>query len=352
MPDWTKTMIQTFEYYIVDPETWKDVKKLNCVTKSNISRDSEAETLGSANIDVTEGLNECYVRIYMVTSQNGITERFPFGTFLIQTPTTNFDGQSKSVSVDAYTPLLELKENPPPIGYTILKGENVMSYAYRLARDNTRTPVVEAIDAEILHSDFTANTDDTWLSFISDLAARAKNHIELDEIGRILFAPNQEIDSLQPVWTYSDDNSSILYPNISIDQDLYSIPNVVEVSYSEGVEHYYAIVKNDDPNSPTSTVNRGRVITHRVTNPDFSGDPSDIQIKEYANNLLKELSTVKCTLSYTHGYCPVRLGDCVRLNYKRAGLIDVKAKVTNQSIECATGCKVTETAVYSTKLWG
>ena len=185
MPDWTKTMIQTFEYYTVDPKTWKDVKKLNCVTKSNISRDSEAETLGSANIDVTEGLNECYVRIYMVTSQNGITERFPFGTFLIQTPTTNFDGQSKSVSVDAYTPLLELKENPPPIGYTILKGENVMSYAYRLARDNTRTPVVEAIDAEILHSDFTANTDDTWLSFISDLAARAKNHIELDEIGRI-----------------------------------------------------------------------------------------------------------------------------------------------------------------------
>ena len=119
MPDWTKTMIQTFEYYIVDPETWKDVEKLNCVTKSTISRDSEAETLGSANIDVTEGLNECYVRIYMVTSQNGITERFPFGTFLIQTPTTSFDGRSKSVSVDAYTPLLELKENPPPIGYTV-----------------------------------------------------------------------------------------------------------------------------------------------------------------------------------------------------------------------------------------
>ena len=118
------------------------------------------------------------------------------------------------------------------------------------------------------------------------------------------------------------------------------------------MEHYYAIVKNDDPNRPTSTVNRGRVITHRVTDPDFSGDPSDIQIKEYANTLLKELSTVKCTLSYTHGYCPVRLGDCVRLNYKRAGLIDVKAKVTRQSIECATGCKVSETAVYSTKLWG
>ena len=24
MPDWTKSMQQTFEYYVVDPNTWKD----------------------------------------------------------------------------------------------------------------------------------------------------------------------------------------------------------------------------------------------------------------------------------------------------------------------------------------
>ena len=57
------------------------------------------------------------------------------------------------------------------------------------------------------------------------------------------------------------------------------------------------------------------------------------------------------TLSYSHGYCPVRLYDCVRLNYERAGLIDIKAKVTKQSIECTPGCKVTETAVFTTNLW-
>ena len=48
MPDWTKPMSQTYEFYIVDPGTWKDLKKLNVVATSSINRDTYVETLGSA----------------------------------------------------------------------------------------------------------------------------------------------------------------------------------------------------------------------------------------------------------------------------------------------------------------
>ena len=67
---------------------------------------------------------------------------------------------------------------------------------------------------------------------------------------------------------------------------------------------------------------------------------------------MKDLSTIEYTVSYTHGYCPVRLGDCVRLNYKAAGITDIKAKVISQSIKCEPGCPVSEKAVFTTKLWG
>lgn len=127
--------------------------------------------------------------------------------------------------------------------------------------------------------------------------------------------------------------------------------NVVEVYFSGSHDNYFARVVNDDPNSPTSTVNRGREIVHRETDPQFSGEPTDQQVKDYATSLLSQLSSVEYTISYSHGYCPVRLYDCVRLNYERAGLIDVKAKVIRQSIECKPGCKVTETAVFTTNLW-
>lgn len=352
MPDWTSSMQQTFEYYTVDPDTWKDDKKIADVTASNIVRDSDVETLGSATIDIVDFIEECYLRIYLVTIQNGVTERHPLGTFLVQTPSSSFDGKTRNVSIDAYTPLLELKENMPPLGYSALKGENIMRLAGRLTRENVRAPVVECECAETLIDDFIANTDDTWCSFLSDLIANAKYGYGLDEIGRILFEPNQDIASLQPVCTYDDDNSSILYPEISMDHDLYGIPNVVEVLYSRENSYYYAKVVNNDPNSPISTVNRGREIVYRVMNPDLVGIPTKKQIEEYAERLLRELSAIEYTVTYYHGYRPVRLGDCVRLNYQSAGITDVKAKVIYQSIDCKAGCKVTEKAVFTAKLWG
>lgn len=352
MVDWLSTMTQTFEYYTVDPGTWKDVKKLDNVKSCTINRDSEVETLGSATFDVTDSVGECYIRVYLVTIQNGVTEKHPLGTFLVQTPSSSFDGKVRAVSMDAYTPLLELKENPPPLGYSILKDENIMERAYQLVSENARAPVVKTDCPTTLFYDFVANTSDTWLTFLTDLISNAKYTFGLDELGRILFLPRQDTASLQPVWTYNDDDNSILYPDMSANHDLYGIPNVVEVIYSNGGDFYYARVVNDDSNSPISTVNRGREIIYRVTNPDSIGDPTQGQIQEYAENLLRELSTLEYTISYTHGYCPVRVGDCVRINYSRAGLTNIKAKVISQSISCTPGCPVSEKAVFTNKLWG
>lgn len=352
MVDWLSSMQQTFEYYIVDPATWKDAKKIENVKSCSISRDSDAGTLGSASINITESVGECYVRIYLITIQNGIKERHPLGTFLVQTPSTSFNGKIRDLSMDAYTPLLELKETKPPLGYSVMKGTNIMTIARQLTQENTRAPVVPASCDTNLFSNFVAETDDSWLTFLTDLLLNAKYSYDLDEMGRILFAPEQDTASLQPVWTYNDDNSSILYPNLNMDHDLYGIPNVVEVIYSHGNGYYYSRVVNDDPNSPTSTVNRGREIIHRVSDPDLIGDPTENQIDEYANRLLRELSSLEYTITYTHGYCPVRVGDCVRFNYSRADLKNVKAKVISQTIKCEPGCPVTEKAVFTNKLWG
>lgn len=490
MIDWSKSMQQTFEYYIVDPNTWMDSQKLQRVKSCTINRDDESETLGSATIDVNDSIGECYIRAYLIATQGGYAEKIPLGTVLVQTPSTSFDGKTSSISLDAYTPLLELKEGMPPIGYYIGKGQNIMDSAYRLTREHVRAPVIKPKCDTNTHYNFVSDTSDTWLTYLADLIADVKYKFTLDELGRISYAPRQDTASLCPVWIYTDDNSSILYPNLSIDHDLYGIPNVVEVVYSNGADSFYAKVVNDDPNSPISTVKRGREIVHRVTDPELISDPKlecfyykvakkeyyvkdDIihddfteyygeplllyktqptgeftstgeeiiyatmglagdsgfklrvcdlitdgdvvvsyylvgkkaeyvrqnekinfaencvkievsygktifneqvwctypdgepekaeyycevwesyQVKEYAIQLLKELSTIEYTISYTHGYCPVRLGDCVMLNYEKAGLHNVKAKVISQSITCEPGCPVTEKAIFTNRLWG
>lgn len=415
MADWTKTMQQTFEFYEVDPATWKDTKLLTTVKKCTITRDSEADTLGSATFDIAESVGECYIRVYLITIQNGVTEKHPLGTFLVQTPSSSFDGKVRSVSMDAYTPLTELKETQPPLGYYVPKevgyhkvdkvvtkledgsesvnyvtladtveisrgtpqtntktvtGENVyfgttidneevyycvvdnfMNVAYRLTRENLRAPVVKPECDIKLNYDFVSDTNDTWLTFLRDLILNGNYEFDLDELGRILFAPKQDIASLQPVWTYNDDDISILYPDLSMDHDLYGVPNVVEVVYSRGADLLYSRVENTDKNSPTSIPNRGREIVYRELDPDLPGIANQEQIDEYANQLLRNLSSIEYTVSYSHGYCPVRVGDCVRINYSRAGLTNIKAKVISQSIRCEPGCPVTEKAVFTTKLW-
>ena len=419
MVDWTASMEQTFKFYVVDPVTWKDTTEFKNVKTATINRDASLETLGSATFDVTESVGECYIRAYLITVQNGVEEKHALGTFMVQTPTSTFDGRVRTVSMDAYTPLLELKEKQPAIGYYVPKGNDVMEQAHILTRDNTRTPVNKpAIPSTELSYDFIADTNDTWLTFISDLLSAAyvstcygvniqngeyvrtnkivdsnsilsrekldaikttsndqvfkgslsdgteilycvisntnKYKFDLDEMGRILFVPEQDAASLRPVWTYNDDNSSILHPSLSMNHDMYGIPNVVEVLYSDGNVVYYSKAVNDDPNSPISTdkiTGRGREIVHRVTNPTLYGSPTQERVDEYAEQLLRDMSSVEYTITYTHGYCPVRVGDCVRLNYTRAGLKNIKAKVISQSIKCEPGCPVTETAVFTNKLW-
>ena len=253
--------------------------------------------------------------------------------------------------MDAYTPLLELKEKPTPLGYSLLKDENIMEQAYMIVRENCRAPVVKTESDKLLQSNFVANNGDTWLTFVRDLIAQAKFELQLDEEGKIMFAPKQTVDELQPVYTYNDDNSSILLPEVSLKHDIYGIPNVVEVVCSTGTEVYYAKVKNEDPNSPTSIQARGREIIYRDTSPNLPGFPTKEQIDEYAENLLKTLNSVEYQISYSHGYCPVRVGDCVRLNYTKAGLIGIKAKVISQNIKCDSGCTVSETAIFTKNLW-
>ena len=125
MVDWLSSMQQTFEYYIVDPNTWRDDKELKNVKSCTISRDSEADTLGSATIDVTESVGECYIRVYLITIQNGVKEKHPLGTFLVQTPSSSFNGKVRNVSMDAYTPLLELKEYPIGGGLSLSSNNGV-----------------------------------------------------------------------------------------------------------------------------------------------------------------------------------------------------------------------------------
>jgi hypothetical protein len=345
-------MQQTYEYYVVDPLTWRDKKKIENVTSSSIERSSEDETLGSASIECLDDLTDLYVRQYLVTVQDGIKERFALGTHLYQSPSTSFDGMTKKSNQQGYTSLIELKDDVPPVGFSVLAGQNIMDLASKKVAEIARAPVIPTTSSLTMTAPFVAETSDTWLTYLTDLIAVSDYIFREEPTGEIGFSPVQELNKMAPIWEFNDDNSSILYPDITVERDLYGVPNVVEVIFSpsEGTPMYASAI-NDDPASITSTIKRGRKIVYRDTNPSIPQGATQEQLNEYAAKTLSQMSEIQYSISFSHGYCPVRLGDCVRLNYTRAGLNGVNAKIVSQSIKCEPGCKVDTKAIFTKKLW-
>lgn len=353
MIDWTKSMQQTFEYYIVDPHTWHDIRRLDTVKSCSITRDSSLDTLGSATLECDEDLNDKYVRCYLIATQHGETHKEPLGTHLFQSPSTSFDGKRHSISHDGYTPLIEAKEKPMPLGYSVRKGANVVDAAYALlADDSVRAPIVAGSDEKTLTGDFLSDVSDTRLVFVNDLLVSAKYKLGLDELGKVIFVPDKELAAMKPRWTYTDDNSSILYPDFDISRDIFGIPNKIEVVFSPSDgDPITATDENNDSTSIVSYQSRGRWITYRETDPDVTDGINKGQLQEYAHKRLVDLSTIEYQITYKHGYCPVRLGDCVRFDYRRANYRNENAKIIRQVIRCEEGCTVEETAVLTNHLW-
>lgn len=352
MIDWSRQMSQDFEYWVVNPNTWTDSRKLDYVNSCSIKYDASAETIGTANFTSYERLPECYVRAYLIAKQNGIEYKIPLGTNLVQTPSVKYDGFVKSMSINAYSPLVELRSNSPSIGYSILKNTNVSSVFNSIYSSNCRAPLIGLYNTDKkVFSDFVAEDSDSWLSFLNSLLAMDDRYITINANGEVGVAKNERMKAIEPSYIFTDNNSSILYPDTTDAYDYFDIPNRVEVSYSGDTASYFSRVENTDQNSELSIPNRGRVVLYRETSPEFTGIPNQTLVDQYARNLMKTKCTITHEITIKHAYCGVGINETVILDMKGAGYNMIKGLITSQSIDCSPGIPTTSTIKYSEELW-
>lgn len=375
--DWTKSMRQTYEVYIVDPSTWLDSKLLDTVTGASITRDITSDTVVSGSIEYVGEIDEEYIRVYLIAEQGEEYEKIPLITMLCQTPSMEYNGKYKKTSITGYSPILELEGEFPPLGYTVPRNYpswyaktkqdqcnvHLGDLIPQLTQEHCRAPIGELIieDEETkslnaLYKEYVCGQEDTWKSVIFKLMEMINVKMMVSPLGEINFYESPNYLTLQPKWTYTSDNSSILNTDLSVERDLYGVPNVVEIIITTtSGQNVIGTATNEDESSITSIQNRGRRVVHREVNPDILGKVSsktgEFAAEDYAKELLQRLSSLTYTISYTHGYCPVHVGDCVLINYPDAGISNERAYVLTQNIDCKTGCQVQETAILVKSLW-
>ena len=329
----------SYRFCKVDPGTWLDNEVIEDVETAEITFDLGLDTKGVMTLTCAEGIGEAYIRAYMVEDDVAT----PVGTFLAQTQSSNHDGRVKRYDIEAYSPLHELNETYPPIGYYVKKGARITTIAFDQIAANCRAPLVSDSTGSASSDTFIAEVDETWLVYLTKLLEMDAKTLIPDYDGTILIVPMRSAESMQPAFEFADDSASIVRSDIEEQLDLYQIPNKVVAIADNGM---YATATNTDPDSPLSIANRGRTIEMRVTDPSLPEGFTHTQLASYAKRVLDDASLVEHTVQFTHAWVPrLHIGDCVRIDFDRAD-IHTKAIVTSMKLTCDKTAQVQTTASY------
>lgn len=325
--DWSRGFESTYYCSIVDPISWRDIDRFE-ITGGQISRNTE-NLIESASIDcVRYDLGEQWVRIWMDTKQNGATEHIALFTGLATSPADSVDGTLVTNNLSCYSVLKPSADVLLPRGWYAPKDSST-----GLIKDLLNTPAPIVIDDDIpsLTHNIIAEAGEKNLTMLRKVLLAMDLRIRITGMGEIQIKKQATESSAQ----FGVDNDCI-EPIFSKEYDWYKCPNVFRaISGDESVTVY-----DDDPNSPLSTVSRGREIWKEEDGCDFNTGET---LYEYALRRLKEEQMVAQKISYTRRYNPdIYVTDLVNIKYPQ---FDGVYLVTSQRIELGYGARTTEGAV-------
>lgn len=331
--NWASGYTAKYYAYIVEPKTWRETTMLQIV-EGSISR-SDTGLRDSASITVTQHDDkELYVRLYMDTQQSGASAHVPLFTGLTSAPTTDIDGVLETTSLECYSVLKPAEDVLLDRGYYVPADVDAGMIIRQLLAV-TPAPVEVGDDTPSLQSSIIAEDGETHLSMVDKLLTAINWRMVVQGDGTIGILPMASDASI----TFDPLNADTIEPTLSITRDWYACPNVLRAIDDD----LYAVARDDSPDSPLSTVNRGREVWVEEIDVNLNSGES---IAEYAVRRLAELQQIETTAKYTRRYDPgVLVSDYVRLNYPAQGLQGLY-RVTAQTIDMGYGCTTEEEVLY------
>ena len=330
--NWTTGFSARYYMELVDAASWRDIERYD-ITGGSIAR-SAGDLMEAADIDMTEipGGGDAWVRVYLDARQGDSGDRQALFTGLLSAPTATWDGVRKTYKTECYSVL------KPPADVLLSRGwyapagtvgatlaaELLSVGAAPVSCDNGSPRLVTAVVAE---------NGETHLSMARKILAAIDWRIRISGNGEIHVCPK----AASPSATFDALENDIVELAVTDSRNWFSCPNVFRAISGD----LMAIARDDDPNSPLSTVSRGREIWREEANCALSDNEN---IAAYALRRLAEEQAPVRTVSYARRYQPdVYIGDIVTLNHPAQG-ISGEFRITSQKIELGYGARTTEEA--------
>lgn len=288
----------TYRYELLDQNNvhidwldgWVSNASIEHSSFADIQRTAQFQILHNRDINYLTSRIRPWMRLRM---RDGQWFEWPFGMFLLSTP-KHTHGAGEIETVQAYDQLLVLHEDIPDTRFTVQQGTNVIEAARQILLD---LGFGETVSISIPASDVTMQSTRDWdigssrLAIVNALLNYA-NYTPLSFNGRgdAFSNPYRRPDEMPTAHTYSTKDRSLIIPGATHELDLFGIPNQWIAIVSEPEEPpMVSSYTNDNPESPTSTVNLNRVSTDIRENVEVG---SQAALDAYVERIAFEASQV------------------------------------------------------------
>lgn len=291
------------------------LKTLDSVVSAEISMAAFAQIKRTAKFELEEDeeidwLNDKIQPFILLKMPNGMWVEWSLGIFVLSSPERVERAGRVYRSVEAYDGLVVLKDDKLTERYTIKEGTNYISAVYEILR----SAGVEKINIERTQEELNTTREievgTEKLKVVNDLLNEINwNTLWVDEDGYYTSSRYTSPANRSATQDYYDDELSILNRGMSEELDLFDIANTWSVVVSNPeVEPLTASYVNDNPDSPTSTINRGRaIVDFREIDNIANQDALDARVERYAFNASQVYGYLKfeTALNPLHSYSDV-----------------------------------------------
>lgn len=329
-----------FRYDLLDKHEQRK-KSLRNVIDAEISMAAFAEVKRTAKFKLLEEeeidwLNDRIQPFAMLRMPNGSWVEWSLGIFILSSPNRVEENGAVYRDIEAYDGLIVLKDDKFLERYTINEGTNYIDAINEILDSSNISKINIEANANTLNrtKEFEPGTEK--LKAINELLSDINwTTLWVDEMGYYTSSRYRSPADRSANIRYFDDELSILSPGMSEDLDLVNVANSwVVVASNPEEEPLDSSYQNNNPDSPTSTVNRGRVIAdYREIESIASQEALDAYVERLAFNA----SQIYGYLQFTTAINPLHsYSDVINVRYRDLGIEDKYAE-TNWSMKLKGG---------------
>ncbi len=268
-------------------------------------------------------------------------EEWPLGVYVLAAPETQYSATGQQRAVSLIDKITVVSDDRITQTLQVAAGSNVVEAARQQVLATGETRILATTSSATLSNTMTWAPGTSRLSIINDLLAVAGYWaLSTNRWGQFVIEPYIAPADRPTSWEFAEGATSLHSPDWAHELPLWEATNhVTLVSQEDDAGNVWvATAVDDNPASPTSTVNMKRVLNPIVEENVEAASQADLQ--QQADRKLINNSNVVGVLSVAHAFVPVWYRDGVLF---RSQGMDTKATIVEMSLDLRPGALVEAT---------